>query len=211
MDWVIIIKFESNPGISQKSISSKNYSFLDDEDVVNNLVEFREKSIAKISFTLPQIHCASCIWLLENLNKLNPGILSSRVNFLAKSATVSYNPEKIKLREVVEQLAIIGYPPELNLQKLSTAKSGVHDRSLYYKLGLAGFSFGNIMLLSFPEYLGFEQASVKFYLGYINIILAIPVLLYSGFDYLRSAWWTVKMKQINIDIPIAIGMLTLFF
>ncbi|MBP6540510.1 MAG: heavy metal translocating P-type ATPase, partial [Saprospiraceae bacterium] len=204
-------KFESNPGISQKSISSKNYSFLDDEDVVNNLVEFREKSIAKISFTLPQIHCASCIWLLENLNKLNPGILSSRVNFLAKSATVSYNPEKIKLREVVEQLAIIGYPPELNLQKLSTAKSGVHDRSLYYKLGLAGFSFGNIMLLSFPEYLGFEQASVKFYLGYINIILAIPVLLYSGFDYLRSAWWTVKMKQINIDIPIAIGMLTLFF
>ena len=149
-------KFESNPGISQKSISSKNYSFLDDEDVVNNLVEFREKSIAKISFTLPQIHCASCIWLLENLNKLNPGILSSRVNFLAKSATVSYNPEKIKLREVVEQLAIIGYPPELNLQKLSTAKSGVHDRSLYYKLGLAGFSFGNIMLLSFPEYLGFE-------------------------------------------------------
>ena len=79
-------KFESNPGISQKSISSKNYSFLDDEDVVNNLVEFREKSIAKISFTLPQIHCASCIWLLENLNKLKPGILSSRVNFLAKSS-----------------------------------------------------------------------------------------------------------------------------
>ncbi len=203
--------FQSNPGISQRSAISKNYVFLDDEDVINNLLEFREEQLCKISFTLPQIHCASCIWLLENLNKLNPGILGSRVNFLKKSATVSYDPTKISLRKVVEQLAVIGYPPELNLQKLTGAKAGFQDRSLYYKLGLAGFSFGNIMLLSFPEYLGFTHASIKFYIGYINIILAIPVLMYSGFDYLRSAYWTLKMKQINIDIPIAIGMLTLFF
>ncbi len=202
--------FESNPGISQKSIQNKNYVFLDDEDVVNNLLEFREEHLAKISFSLPQIHCASCIWLLENLTKLQPGVLSSRVNFLSKKATVSFNPDKISLRKLVEQLAAIGYPPELNLQKLSSSKTGT-DRSLYYKLGLAGFSFGNIMLLSFPEYLGFQHASVKFYLGYINIILSLPVILYSGFDYLRSAWWTVKMRQINIDIPIAVGMLTLFF
>jgi Cu+-exporting ATPase len=202
--------FESNPGISQKSIQNKDYVFLDDEDVVNNLLEFREEQLAKISFSLPQIHCASCIWLLENLNKLQSGVLSSRVNFLSKKATVSFNPDKISLRKLVEQLAAIGYPPELNLQKLSSSKTGT-DRSLYYKLGLAGFSFGNIMLLSFPEYLGFQHASVKFYLGYINIILSLPVILYSGFDYLRSAWWTVKMRQINIDIPIAVGMLTLFF
>lgn len=202
--------FETNPGISQKSISNKNYSFLDDDDVINNILEFREDNLAKISFTLPQIHCASCIWLLENLSKLNPGILGSRVNFLSKTATVSYNPNNISLRKVVELLASIGYPPELNLQKLTNAKNPGQDRTLYYKLGLAGFSFGNIMLLSFPEYLGFEQASVKFYIGYLNIILALPVILYSGFDYLRSAFWTIKMKQINIDIPIAVGMLTLF-
>lgn len=204
-------KYQNNPGISQKSISSKNYSFLDDEDVINSLLDFNEQNLAKISFSLPQIHCASCIWLLENLNKLQTGVLGSRVNFLAKTATITFNPSVISLRKVVEQLAIIGYPPELNLQKLTSAKSGHIDRTLYYKLGLAGFSFGNIMLLSFPEYLGFHQASDKFYLGYINIALALPVLLYSGFDYLRSAWWTIKMKQSNIDIPIAVGMLTLFF
>ena len=203
--------FQDKPGTSQRSVFTKNYKFLDDEDVINNLLEFRDDHICKLSFTLPQIHCASCIWLLENLNKLDQGILGSRVNFLRKTATISYDPSKITLRQVVEKLAMIGYPPELNLQKLSSSKSGAHDRSLYYKLGLAGFSFGNIMLLSFPEYLGFDQASVKFYIGYINIILALPVLLYSGFDYLRSAYWTLKMKQINIDIPIAVGMLTLFF
>lgn len=204
-------KFQVMPGVSQKSIRNNNYAFLDDESVINSLLEFREENLAKISFSLPQIHCASCLWLLENINRLQPGIIHSRVNFLAKTATISFNPETISLRQVVEQLASIGYPPELNLQKLSEPKTLGQDRSLFNKLGLAGFAFGNIMLLSFPEYLGFEKASVKFYLGYINIILALPVLLYSGFGYLRSAYWTVRMKQINIDIPIAVGMLTLFF
>lgn len=203
--------FAEAPGISQRSALQKNLVFLDDEDVIQRLLEFREEHVCKISFALPQIHCSSCIWLLENLNKLNPGILCSRVNFLRKSATISYNPRVITLREVVELLTKIGYAPELNLQKLSDAKNKLHDRSLYYKLGLAGFSFGNIMLLSFPEYLGFEQASVKFYIGYINILLSLPVLLYSGIDYLRSAIWTLRLGQINIDIPIAVGMLTLFF
>ncbi len=203
--------FESTPGVSQKWAKKHDYAFLDDESVVNNLLEFREENLAKISFSLPQIHCASCLWLLENINKLLPGVVHSRVNFLAKTATISYNPEVVSLRNVVEQLASIGYPPELNMQKLDNKPGFTQDRTLFYKLGLAGFAFGNIMLLSFPEYLGFEKASVKFYLGYMNILLAIPVLLYSGFDYLRSAWWTVKMRQINIDIPIAVGMLTLFF
>ncbi len=203
--------FQDTPGVSQKWARKNNYAFLDDEDVVSSLLEFNEKQLAKISFSLPQIHCASCLWLLENLGKLVPGVIHSRVNFLAKTATISYNPEIVSLRRVVEQLAAIGYPPELNMQKLVDKPKTGQDRSLFYKLGLAGFAFGNIMMLSFPEYLGFEKASVKFYLGYLNILLAIPVLLYSGFSYLRSAWWTVRMRQINIDIPIAVGMLTLFF
>ena len=203
--------FTDNPGISRRSVVDKNYAFLDDEDVVSRILEFRDTNICKLSINLPQIHCASCIWLLENLGKLSPGILATRVNFLAKKATLTYDPNQITLRKVVELLDTIGYPPELNLNTLSSDTTIGVDRTLYYKLGLAGFSFGNIMLLSFPEYLGFEKASVNFYLGYINILLAIPVLLYSGFGYLRAAYWTMKMRHIDIDIPIAIGMLTLFF
>ena len=199
------------PGMNQRTGQNKDYSFLDDGDVVTNLLEFADEKLCRITFSLPQIHCASCIWLLENLGKLNPGILGTRVNFLSRAATVSYNPAIISLRQVVELLALIGYPPELNLEKLTGSKNTSRDRSLIYKLGVAGFAFGNIMLLSFPEYLGFEQASVRFYIGYINIVLALPVLLYSGIDYIRSAYWTLKFKKINIDIPIAIGMLTLFF
>ncbi|MBK9152200.1 MAG: heavy metal translocating P-type ATPase metal-binding domain-containing protein [Saprospiraceae bacterium] len=203
--------FEENPGISRRSALRKNFDFLDAPDVVEKLLVFREGRIAKIILKLPQIHCSSCIWLLENLSRLNEYILHSRVDFVKQEATITFDIEGISLKKLAELLSLIGYEPELNFQKLEESKSLTRDRTLLYKLGLAGFSFGNIMLLSFPEYLGFAEADFRFYLGYINILLAIPVLLYSGMDYLRSAFFALKYRQINLNVPIAIGMLTLFF
>jgi len=104
-----------------------------------------------------------------------------------------------------------GVAPRINYDQTEEARSlSKYDRTLLYKLGLAGFSFGNIMLLSFPEYLGFDKASYLFHIGYINILLATPVLLYSGVDYLKSAWRGIRMFNLNIDLPIAVGMITLY-
>lgn len=203
-------RYEEKPGISKNKISAKSYEFLDEPKVIDKLLEFREGNTARISFNLPQIHCSSCIWLLENIQKLNEGIIQSRVNFSQKKASITYKTDKISLKELVQLLSMIGYDPELNFEKLQGNHGLDPDRSMYYKIGLAGFSFGNIMLLSFPEYLGFVEADFSRYIGYINILLSLPVLLYSGFDYLKSAYWTVKLRKITIDIPIAVGILTLF-
>ncbi|MBK9254335.1 MAG: heavy metal translocating P-type ATPase metal-binding domain-containing protein [Saprospiraceae bacterium] len=203
--------YETNPGISKRDGRQKSFEFLDDPEVVQKLLVFHEGNVAKILLKLPQIHCASCVWLLENIHKLNEGVMASRVNFLKQEAVITFNIEKISLRELVSLLTKIGYEPELNLGKLEEQKYLASDKTLLYKLGLAGFSFGNIMLLSFPEYFGFAESDFRFYLGYINIALSIPVLLYSGKDYLTSAYRTLKFRKLSIDVPIAVGMLTLFF
>ena len=204
-------KLEFQPGSSQKNILPKAYEYLDDPDVITTLLTFQEGNVCRILFHLPQIHCSSCLWLLENLDKMESGITGSRVNFLKKEATIQFNSNQVSLRQVVVLLSKIGYEPSLHLHQLSRnpTKKKV-DNSILYKLGLAGFSFGNIMLLSFPEYLGFEQASVIMYFGYINLILATPVLLYCSRDYLISAWKSIRINRLNLDVPIAIGMLTLF-
>lgn len=202
--------FQDRPGISRREVAHKAYDFLEEDRVIEKLLEFREGNTAKISFMLPQIHCSSCIWLLENINKLHSGIVNSRVNFLQKKATITFRIDQISLKELAQLLSSIGYDPELNLEKLHEDKKFSPNRSLFYKMGLAGFAFGNIMLLSFPEYLGFVQQDISRYIGFINIGLSIPVLLYSAADYLKAAYWTVKFKKITIDIPIATGILTLF-
>ena len=204
-------QYEVNPGVTQRQKKTKNFDYLDNTELVEKLLLFHEGDIAKIKFHLPQIHCSSCLYLLENISNLNKGITSSRVNFVAKEVTLTYRESDTTLRSIVELLSKIGYEPRINYDHMDEGKSlSKYDRSLLYKLGLAGFAFGNIMLLSFPEYLGFDKASYLFHIGYINIILATPVLLYSGIDYIKSAWRDLRMSTLNIDLPIAIGMITLY-
>lgn len=198
------------PGISQRSSQRKSFEYLDDPDVIGKLLDFRNGDIARIRFHLPQIHCSSCIWLLENIHQLHTGIMHSRVNFLDKKASITFRIDEITLKELVELLTKIGYEPKLSFNDLGQKDDRLHDRQLLYKIGLAGFSFGNIMLISFPEYLGFDKASMLFYLGYINLVLAIPVLFYSGRDYLISAWKSIVMRSPGIDVPVALGMTVLF-
>ena len=203
-------------GISLKSSKDvSDYEVLEDEDVQKRLIDFENDTIVKVTFYMPQIHCTACIWLLENLYKLQPGIAQSKVNFLKKETYITYKKSEITLREVVRLLASIGYAPEINLKDLDedNPQRSKTDKTFFYKLGVAGFAFGNIMLLSFPEYLGlnkaFEGDFARFF-SYLNIALALPVLLFSATEYYLSAWLSLKQKQPNIDIPIALGITVLF-
>ncbi len=198
------------PGISAKRKKYPDYNYLDDKKVQDRLIAFSVDHIHTIFFDLPQIHCTACVWLLENLNRINPGVLESRVNFLKKQCTVIFDDREITLVELVGFLDRIGYTPSLNFNQLDNRIKPLSDKSLIYKIGVAGFSFGNIMLLSFPDYLGLEGDSFTKFFGYLNIALALPVLLYSGRNYIDSAWQSLQLKRIGIDMPIAIGMLTLF-
>lgn len=203
-------KYAETPGIKEEGLGL-TYEYLDNANLLDRLLSFREGGMARISLHLPQIHCSACLYLLENLARFHKGIVKSRVNFQSKTANITFDESEVSLREVVEVLHKIGYPPRLQLDQLEQENKGpIQDKTLLYKLGLAGFSFGNIMLLSFPEYLGFDKASYLFHIGYINIILATPLLFYSGVDYLKSAWKGIKLRDANIDLPIALGMLTLY-
>ena len=202
---------DKNPGIQLKQISDETYAYLDEKDIRKKIVEFDSESFSRVRFNVPAIHCVSCIWLLENLQKLNPGILRSEVNFARKSVTVDFNPEKVKLSGVARLLASLAYAPQINLDQESVVPA-VNNKSLVIKLAVAGFCFGNIMLFSFPEYLGLDQGdeTLKYTFSWLNVVLSIPVFFYSGFDYFRSAWKSFEQRQINIDVPIAAGLLALF-
>ena len=204
-------RFEEKPGLSLRSSKNNSFEYLDNEEIKRKLLSFHEGSTSKITFTIPQIHCSSCLYLLENISLLHDAVTKSIVNFSAKKVTITFNNEKITLRSLVELLARIGYEPKINYNLLDQKEEkSSFDRVLIYKLGLSGFCFGNIMLLSFPEYLGFDKASYLFHIGYINILLSLPVLFYSGWDYIKSAVSGIRYNDYNIDLPIAIGMIALF-
>lgn len=195
-------------------IARKRFEYLQDLDVEHKLVDFKNGTTTSVTFFIPNIHCTSCVWLLENLGNIDSGILKGTVNFMKRTVTLLYDDSKTSLRTIVELLTTIGYEPNLTLEQLEKKDSGNIDRSLWLKLGVAGFCFGNIMLFSFPEYLKMDQSGssemFRYFFGGLNILLSIPVLFYSSIDYLKSAWAALSQRGVNLDVPITIGILALF-
>lgn len=203
------------PGISAKGVFNPDrFSFLEDENLEKKLVSFSDGDQTHITFYIPQIHCASCVWLLENLTKLNPAINYSRVNFLQKKLTVHFNSQKISLKEVANLLTYIGYDPHFNLKDVDKPESKKYNRKQIYKIGIAGFCFGNIMLLSLPEYFSFgskmQEHGLSVFFNVLNLILSLPVFFYCASEFFVSAWNSIKQKYLNIDAPIALAILVTF-
>jgi len=202
---------EDVSGLSRQDIRPRYYDFLDDPEIEHSLISFSVNHLKTVYLGLPQIHCSSCVWLLERLYLLEGGVKNVRVNFLEKKATIAFDDTETSLRSIVELLDKIGYAPNFEKEGPHEKKTPDQNKVIIYKIGVAGFCFGNIMLLSFPDYLGTASSSFANFFGILNILLSIPVVFYAGSDYLKSAWDSLTMKRIGIDVPISIGMLTLFF
>lgn len=198
--------------ISPKELNDDKFNFLDSEKIAEKLLDFKDNEIAIVTLHLPQIHCSSCIWLLENLHKLHPSIVNSRVQFMKRELKVTFKTVDFGLKQLAIFLSSLGYEPNISLE--SGEKKGITSSNSYlFKIGIAGFAFGNIMLISLPDYLGMSQEFYSEYAGFfniLNILLSIPVFFYCANDYFKSAWVAIKSRFISIDIPIAFGIFVLF-
>src|SRR5690606_4557055 len=112
---------QSAPGAPPKEVEGK-YDFLDSSNIVEKLIEFNDNGIQIINLYIPHIHCSYCIWILENLNKLNKGINSSQVDFPKKTVRVTFNSHKVSLKELVLLMSRIGYEPYISLDDYDRAK-----------------------------------------------------------------------------------------
>nr|WP_276898018.1 heavy metal translocating P-type ATPase metal-binding domain-containing protein [Pedobacter kyonggii] len=202
--------YNNNPGRQFKNESHLEY--LDEPKIIDQLLDYKHESSSIITFYIPAIHCSSCIWLLEHLYKINSAIFSSRIDFLKKQVTISFNHDEISLRQLVETLNQIGYEPLISLQDVVQEHSSSVDKALVLKIAVAGFLMGNVMLFSFPEYFGLSGFEKQFQslFGWLNLAFSIPAAFYCGRDYFTSAITSLKHRHINLDTPLALIIAVLF-
>lgn len=204
-----------NPGSTQQRTHVNTfYDFLDDLAVREKLIYFQDGPNQYVKFTLPGMHCSSCIWLLENLCKINEGVVSATVNFMEKEISLVFNQEHISLKEVVVLLKKIGYEPRLSLEDLTGKQDKKVDRAQLYKIAISGFCFGNIMMLSLPDYFAdgdfLNDAQLNAVFNYLTLVLALPVFFYTAREFFVSSWQQIRLGKLNIDIPIALAILITF-
>jgi Cu+-exporting ATPase len=206
--------FDKNPGIkAMGKFTGKRFEYLEDESVLTRLALFRSDTQVNVNLALPQVHCASCVYLLEKLHQIEPGIIQSKVNFQQREVFISFNPQLISLRKVVELLAFIGYEPNISLKDNTKKSSRKTSKKQIIQLGVAGFCFSNIMMLSFPEYFSsglIEEHGLKEVFTWLIFFLSLPVLFYSARGIFDPAFKGLRQKDINIDVPIALAIIITF-
>lgn len=206
-------RFGQTAGVRTPAIPKKEeFIYLDDPALRQRLADFSDDRVTRVTFRVPAIHCIACVWLLENLFQFNSGIGYSRVNFPRKEVHITFETGKTKLSDVVALLASLGYAPEFNFSDTDNTPRRPVSRRLWLQLGVAGFAFGNIMLMSISSYLGldaFTGPALRKLFGWASLVLATPALIYSGADYWRAAWAAARRKVFTIDVPIALGIAAL--
>ncbi len=199
-------------GVSQRQASAgrpDRFSVLDDPTVRPRFIVSDDGEQALAKFAVPGLHCASCVWLLERIGRVDDRIGRTEVDLLRRTVSVTFDPSRIRLSEVATALAGVGYEPLLTGETPATSTPA--RRQLYTRIGLAGFAFGNIMLFSIPRYAngapiedGFQRLFDTF-----NIVLALPVLFYSASGFFTGAWQAMRRRTVSLDVPIVIGLVTL--
>lgn len=211
-DLTNFYELNKNSGVRPNSESNDLFDYLDSPEVFEKVVDFSEGNTTLVTFKIPVIHCSSCIWLLESLQTLEKNIHYSQVNFTRKTVQVSFNSEELPLSKLAKFLTNLGYKPIISLET-ADRKEEFLDKTLLIKIAIAGFAFGNGMFFSWPEYVGgndFYFYQYKNLFRFLMFLLAFPVVFYSASDYYKSAWYGLKNKIVNIDVPIVIGIFVLF-
>lgn len=208
-------RYDEHPGNSpDESFYDGKFAYVDLPQVREKLIDFADADRTAITFHTPGMHCSSCIYLLENLNRLHPGVLSAVVNFPERKVRVVFNESVLTLSGLAELLTRIGYEPYISLHDLDGKQRRRERRRKLMQIGVAGFAFGNIMMMSFPDYFAVGQWSKEESLGklfvYLNLGLALPVLLFSAQDFFKSAWQALRGRYLNIDAPIVLSILITF-
>lgn len=205
---------QSHPGLSQvKGIRNDKFAYLEDETICQKVCNFTNGDLTIVTLYIPAIHCSSCMWLLEHLGKLDSGISESRISFTSKEVTIHFSRKTTSLRKIAELLTTIGYEPYISLRDTGAKEIKKQNKTRIIKLGIAGFCFGNIMMMSFPEYLAGKIGIGEQYehlFRYLNLFLSLPVFFYSATEFYRTAWAGLKQKMLNIDAPIVLALIITF-
>jgi len=173
-------------------------------------LEISDDGCKIITLISDDIHCSSCVLLVENtLNSLS-GVVFARVNLSDKRIKIQWDDDDIKLSSIIQALSDQGYSSMPYEENVAEIQQNQKNKSMLYRIGFAGFTMMNLLWISIALYSGASGSEYHHYFQWLGFALATPTLFYSGFPFLKSAWYSVKNYHINMDVPISIGSLVTY-
>ncbi|KXX65032.1 heavy metal translocating P-type ATPase [Marichromatium gracile] len=163
-----------------------------------------------IQLQVEGIHCAACVWLIENGLQSLPGVEEARVNLTGRRLRLRWDSERLRLSRVLARLAALGYAAVPFDPEAAEGALARENRDLLFRLAWAGFAMMNLLWISIALYSGADQGEFRGLFHWLGFALATPTLLYSGAPFFRGAWAGLRHARLGMDLPIAIGVIVTY-
>jgi Cu2+-exporting ATPase len=182
----------------------KELALYDLDDVQEEFVDTLENS-RNINLLVEGIHCAACVWLIENSLRSLPGVEEAKVNLSGKRLHLKWDNARLKLSRVLSRLGEIGYAAVPFDPEAAEGSLKRENQKLLYRMGFAAFAMMNLFWVSVSLYAGADSGEFRSLFHWVGFAIATPTILYSGYPFFKGAWTGLRNMHLGMDLPIAIG------
>jgi len=163
-----------------------------------------------VELVVEGIHCSACVWLVERVGRVVPGVTSARLDMSRNVVALGWDSRQTTLSAIARGLESLGYPPHPLGERRADA-GRARDRELLLRLGIAGAAAGNVMLMAFALYSGAfsgMEAAYQALFRWTSFAIATPAVFWCGAVFLRGGWAALRTRSPHMDLPVSIGILT---
>lgn len=193
--------------------SGRDYGELDTDDFRALYCRPGPEGTLRIELYLEGVHCSACVWLVEKLPALLPGVRETTLDFVRRVVRITWEPAEISLSRIARRLAAFGYPPHPYRGSGDMERQRQEERALLMRVGVAGAVAGNVMLMALALYSGlFDGMSPQFraFFRWGSLLISAPAVLWAGSIFFKGALASLRTRTPHMDLPVSIGILAGF-
>ncbi len=202
-------RFRTGPthGVKNQDTQPDRWRSYDREALQKEFVTVQADGSRRGQLLLQGVRCAACSWLIENALGPTPGLNSIHVDPLTSRASLHWDPDVVALSDLLAQLATLGYTPLPFTQDTVDLAAKDERRKALRRLVIAGLGMMQVMSFAVALYAGaWRDSQIQEFLRLISLIVATPVVFYSGAPFFQGAWNRLRNGQLGMDVPIALAI-----
>ncbi len=189
--------------------SEQWWQAFDEPQLLDQLAETDDRRIYRMPVNVSNLRCAACVWLLETCLRKLPGVEHIVINFATGQGELHWRPVETALSDILIEADKLGYP----LQPALLANHGeqrARQRTSLRRLLVSALGMFQVMMMSLGLYLGAGSDMLlaeRDFFRWIALLLATPVVWYSGWPFLQSAWRQLRCLKPGMDVPVSLAIL----
>ena len=213
LDRYYAFRAEADAAPEPASPTGRSYAELDDPGFQARACWTTSDGLAATELYLEGVHCAACVWLVERLPGLVPGVVEVRLDLPRSRALVRWDARVATLSAAARQLDALGYRAHPSRGQEAHALRRGEDRRMLARIGLAGAAAANVMAIAFALYGGFFHGMEPEYASlfrWASLAVTVPAMIWGGGVFFRGAWAALRVRALHMDLPISVGLLAGF-